>query len=364
MTLLIQDFLRNTPNGVEELKAQYSIDAKRHNKYPNLVLFKYSQIDSPFSVPLVREARGIILNESDNWNVVCYAFPKFFNYGETHAANIDWMSAEVLEKIDGSLCQLFWYNNEWQLATSGTPDGSGQVNDFGKTFAELFWETAKAQGLRTEYLGSDFCWIFELTTPYNRVVVQQDSCKIWALTSRHIGTLRECPITQSFGKTCNVFMPKRFPLHSISECVKAAEALNPLQQEGFVVVDKYRNRVKVKSPAYVMLHHAKDSLSRKRMCEIIRKGEAEEFRVAIESIPELQKLFKELATKHEAALFLATETYGSIKDIDNQKEFAIMANKTDVPSVLFQMRKTGQTAAQCFASEKMSIEHYMKVLGV
>ena len=70
MELHVQKYLRTPGKTLETLEAEYSIKAKRHGKYPNLVLLKYNQIDSPFSEPLVRECRGLILDESNDWSVV------------------------------------------------------------------------------------------------------------------------------------------------------------------------------------------------------------------------------------------------------------------------------------------------------
>ena len=62
----------------------------------NLVLFKYSQIDSDFFNPIVQECRGIIL-EKDTWRVVAYAFRKFGNFGEAE---------RILEEVNycGGFC--------------------------------------------------------------------------------------------------------------------------------------------------------------------------------------------------------------------------------------------------------------------
>lgn len=65
-----------------------------------LIMFKYSQIDSDFNLKLVRECRGIILDE-DTLEVVCHPFDKFGNYGESYCPEIDWKSCYVTEKIDG-----------------------------------------------------------------------------------------------------------------------------------------------------------------------------------------------------------------------------------------------------------------------
>lgn len=99
--LAIQNFLLANAGDLNLLEEKFAIKSKRHSKYPNLICFKYNQIESPFSEPLVQECRGIILDENDNWNVVSHSFNKFFNYGESNAVEIDWDVAEVQEKMDG-----------------------------------------------------------------------------------------------------------------------------------------------------------------------------------------------------------------------------------------------------------------------
>ena len=371
--LHIQKFLRSTPNGIQELKAGYAIDAKRHGEYPNLVLLKYNQIESNFAEPIVQEARGIILDESNDWNVVCYTFKKFHNQGETLAAKIDWLSARVQAKMDGSLCQYFHYDNKWNVATSGTPDASGQVGDFGLTFKELFWNTWNNSQWKTfgQFFCPGDCYAFELCGPQNRIVVDHKESHLTLIGIRHLDNLKEMPVEYFKGAV------RQYPLYNVTDCIKAAEALNPMQQEGFVVVDKDFNRIKIKSPAYVMLHHAKDSLSKRRMCEIIRKGEYEEFKLAIESLPELKKIFDEILSKHCKAAQGAYITYGDIvdtipvtmkledlNDAGYKKAFANLATKSQYSLLLFQMLKTGQSAYQCMASPKLTLDSYMNLIGV
>src|ERR1017187_359220 len=360
MELEIQKFLRSTPNGIEELKARYAIDCKRHGEYPNLALFKYSQISSNFAEPIVQEARGIILDESDNWKVVCYTFKKFHNQSEPLAAKVDWLSARVQEKKDGSLCQYFYYDNRWHIATSGTPDASGEVNGFGITFAKLFWDTWSNSQWKTfgQFFCPGDCYAFELCGPQNRVVVDHKESYLTLIGIRHLDDLKEMPVEQF------KWAVKQFPIHNVDDCIKAAEALNPMQQEGFVVVDRNFNRIKIKSPAYIMLHHAKDSLSKRRMCEIVRKGEYSEFQTAIETLPELKKIFDEIYLKHETVVAAATFTYKYLKDADNQKDFAFLATKTPYANVLFNMRKKGLSAAQCLALPALTLDGYMRVIGV
>ncbi len=65
-----------------------------------LVMFKYDQLRSDLSIPLVQECRGLVL-DAHTFEVVSYPFNKFFNYGEPLASDVDWASAYVTQKLDG-----------------------------------------------------------------------------------------------------------------------------------------------------------------------------------------------------------------------------------------------------------------------
>ena len=113
----ILEFIKNNPDTWEEKLNEKFI---RTNHNGDLVCFKYAT-EADFSDPLVCEARGIIIDVV-KLVVVCWPFDKFFNVQEQYAADIDWNSARVLEKIDGSMIKLFWYKGAWRFATSSTCD--------------------------------------------------------------------------------------------------------------------------------------------------------------------------------------------------------------------------------------------------
>jgi hypothetical protein len=88
---------------------------------------------------------GLIL-ELDTWKVMSLAFKKFFNSEEGNAHKIDWNTAKVLEKLDGSLIQVYYdgFVDKWFAGTTGTAEGEGEVNNkLGTTFNDLFWDTVK-----------------------------------------------------------------------------------------------------------------------------------------------------------------------------------------------------------------------------
>ncbi|MDE1867846.1 MAG: 2'-5' RNA ligase, partial [Thaumarchaeota archaeon] len=104
-------------------------------------------IEAPKGHPIVEDCRGLILDSENNWNIVALPFKRFYNYAEGHAAKIDWSTARIQEKVDGSLCIVYFYDNKWHVATRGMPDAGGEVNGHNFTFAELFWKIADKAGI-------------------------------------------------------------------------------------------------------------------------------------------------------------------------------------------------------------------------
>src|SRR5580765_6056887 len=198
-----QEYLR--ANGLAALCAEYKISARRHREFQNLVLLKYSQIESPMSEPIVQQCRGLIVDEADAWRIVSRAYDKFFNHGEPNAANIDWATARVEEKLDGSLMMLYHFAGQWRVASSGLPDAAGMVDSSSISFADLFWQTFRQLGYALPDETSDRCFALELMTPLNRVVVQHAASRLVLHGVRDRVTheeLEAAPIASRFGWEC------------------------------------------------------------------------------------------------------------------------------------------------------------------
>lgn len=350
MDLHVQKFLRSG-GSLQDLETKYAIKARQHLKYKNLWCLKYSMIESDFNHEIVRECRGLILDSDQNWAVKRIAFHKFFNHGEIHAAPIDWSTARVEEKVDGSLMSIYWHDGHWEVASSGTPDGSGNVMNLQgenqtKTFADLFWETFKKQGLR---LPDDDCfqtsfasdsnpremtWSFELCTDQNRVLVQHPENIVVLIGIRHNDTGREYRTT-CFGHMYPIV--KTFPLQSLEDCLKAAEQLDPMKQEGYVLVNADFSRVKIKTSQYVHIAHLRDSkCSPARLLEVIRANEGTEF---LAYFPEWKPLYETILGKFQKLGAELDAEFLVLKDIPVQKDFALQALKSRCSGALFQLRQ-------------------------
>ena len=98
--LSIKKFIQSNEDWEELLtKDPYNLTIRYDN---GMFLLKYSQYESDMSKKICQEARGIIFDE-ETLKPVCVPYFKFFNYGEEQAAEIDWSTAQVQEKVDGSL---------------------------------------------------------------------------------------------------------------------------------------------------------------------------------------------------------------------------------------------------------------------
>jgi len=256
-------------------------------EYDNKVLLKYDQLVSPtlMALPEMQDCRGLIL-EKGTWKVMSLAFRKFFNSEEGNAHKIEWQTAKVLEKLDGTLIQLYWdwHKGKWFAGTTGTAEGEGEVNNKnGTTFNDLFFETLGkvSPNFNFEDLPKKFCYVFELTTPYNIVVKPHGESSVTLLTIRNIETLEEITYTGLEIMGDNFFkipVVKRFDLKNknVGALKKTFENM-PWSEEGYVVVDDNFNRIKIKNPAYLAVHHLKGKTAEHNIITIVKSNEIEEF---------------------------------------------------------------------------------------
>lgn len=275
----LREFILSHDNWEELLTAEpYHLKISRDGEY---IMFKYNQVFSDFNIPLVQEARGIIFRESD-WECVCHPFNKFGNYGESYCPEINWETASVQEKVDGSLIK-FWYDNGWRISTNGTIDAfKANLNDikyhnFGQLAIDAIRKVFPDEHEFFNMLDPKCTYMFELVSPYNRVVIPYEEIKLYFLGIRDMEDGEEWNPEES---DVSMFfsIPKRYPLHSLEDVQKAANALS-WDEEGYVVCDDNFNRVKIKSPSYVMAHYARNNntINTERLVQIVLDGEQEEF---------------------------------------------------------------------------------------
>lgn len=224
-----------------------------------VVVFNYRPL-SPKSSPIVRECRGLIL-ELDTWDVVCKPIEAFFEPTESGykavANQFDWTSAKAMQKIDGALVCLYYYKGQWRCSTRFSPDGSAIVrspNHSGRdvTWRQLIEETLINNGTNwtefTNKLTPDISYVFELVTPDNRVIVLYPTSHLYLVAAVNRKTLKEIDI---FNLKFHGEIAPYKKVRSLAQVYSLIEAQpDAHKNEGYVVVDKEFNRLKIRNPKY------------------------------------------------------------------------------------------------------------------
>lgn len=328
-------------NGTEKLTSEFGVIVKKYEDAQLLVL-NYDQINSPKN-EITSECRGLILDY--DYNIVSRSFDRFFNYGEQFAT-FNPATAVAYEKVDGSLIKIYKYKDCWLCSTRGTAFAESGVNGWDLTFEDMVW---KALGVNcatdfndkcNEWLNPSSTYICEITGVENRVVTRYQGYTLWLLAERdnQTGEYYEVPlvICENFGFE----LPSLYKFSSVEQCIETTKHLPDLQ-EGYVMYENGVPVCKVKSPAYVAVHHIRgEGLTPKRIAELVVINEQEEYLTYFE---EDRKFFTPYVEALEFQLKSAQHHYHKFRDIEDQKEFALCVKDYHYAQYLFQARKMGES---------------------
>jgi len=305
--LLVQQYLMNHSFGdLAKEHGVYCSFSKSGHKWS----LNYDQIEAKEDDLLAQECRGLILScdtgvsllsqsltlhgQKISYDHLCpgktqilaYPMRRFFNHGQGAAAQIDWSDPglSILEKLDGTLCIVYWdpYKDQfgvdgWCVATRSVCEADLPMDNGIFTFRTLFEKAVQETlgydfGVLHSHLDKSYTYCFELTTPYNRVVVNYPTSRVTLLAARNLKTMKEgFPHQLGIATVLGVPVVQTYNYTTISELVDWVSTLNPMQHEGVVVRDSNFNRIKVKNAAYVAYNKLNDRLgtSERNCMEII-----------------------------------------------------------------------------------------------
>lgn len=346
-------FLKANRGNFSKLAPAFGIKVKEYQQQgrPSLFVLNYDQIESPKLEPVVQECRGLILD--DKLNIICRPFDRFFNYGEAGTDTYDFTGYTFHPKLDGSLIKVYHWYGMWRIATRGTAFAESPVGDHGITFEHLALKAfgcaslAEFDGklMNTLQFNVSMTYLFELTAPENRVVTPypEASATLLAVRDNNTGKYFPTKYVASFGM---FKQNKAEEGYTIQEIVKKADSLKNLE-EGFVGYDKHGvPQVKVKSAAYVAVHHIRgEGLSVKRCCELVLTGEEEEY---LAYFPEDRSIITPYSEALATLLSQMESVYDTYKGIEDQKEFALAVKDYSFKSVLFTARKCNISTTEAF----------------
>lgn len=311
--------------GPEHFKDVLGIKTKTDGKH---IIFDYNMIDVDWKWEPAHLCRGLVLDAHTHMPL-CVPLVKFWNAGEALAQTIDWSSAVVFEKMDGTMVKR-WYSphtGEFELSTRYQLPGDLKQNTIGGssiTWHELISRCLKGIPKALNQSPQETL-VFEVMSPINRVVVHHKQFHAALLARRSNVTMEEQMLVD------NPFAPQTFAFASHSEVERFAHGLKGTQCEGFVVLDSNFNRVKIKGEQYVRLHHLKDSAtsSLKSLILVVRNNEEDEVGTYFpEFVPAMEKIrdvIDEVVSQHVRA-------YEELKDIPERKDFALALQGLELPN--------------------------------
>jgi len=383
--LLVQEYLRT--HSFLDLAREHGVYTS-FSKSGHKFSLNYDQLEARESNPLAQECRGLILAavdgrsflsqsvEVDNRRIYdaivpgetrILAFPmmRFFNHGQDAAAKINWSDSNLafLEKLDGTLTILYFdcFTKKWCVATRSVPEADIVLDSGFYTFRSLFEKAIKDTiGMSfddfTSNLDKEITYCFELTSPYNRIVLDYKETRITLIAARFVGNGMETVVD---GKQCaslyeldidkintygipHVHAYKFACLNNLLDWVSRQ---NPLEHEGIVVRDSKFNRVKVKNASYVAFNKVRNILgTSERSClELILAEKEDDVITAlppeiIDRIVNIKRNVQFLIKNYDHAYKILKSTADQINPGD-KKTFALLVkdHKDIWPAPMFSM---------------------------
>lgn len=255
--LEIQKFLINGGT-LKDLRQKYHI---RYVPCAPLNLVSLNcQILSPTDVPMVNECRSLFINPND-WSVAFKSINNFFDInseaGQIINSYFDWNNARAYEKLDGAMICVYYYNNEWKIGSRFSPDGGWLAFGMGSKESVLSWreltiKTIEDLGIKIDdfykSLDKNIFYSYEICTEDNQVGVVYSNNSIKLIAAVEKDSLKELDIEKLYSilpKATYVIVNDKEEAESLTNDKEAHE------MEGFVVVDKNFNRLKVYNPNYL-----------------------------------------------------------------------------------------------------------------
>lgn len=356
------EYLRT--NTLQDMCLEFGITPKW---YGDRVMLNYHMINShPFKHhPIVCECRGLILGlgpkavvsnftrESNDPRmkkrnlpvfVMSRAFDRFFNYNEDlRTAEFNIALATAYEKLDGSLIEIYHDAEKWCAATRGNAFCESTSQYGGRhLFIDLVLR-AIGRSLEEEFKNANkkYTYIYELTTPENRVVKPYEDYRITLTGIRVKETGEYIYDDEAYEK---YHLPKTYTFTNIDDLHRNIKEL-PTFDEGYVCrIGDWR--IKVKAPNYLHMAHLSNNgvFSEHRIIMLVLAGEEDEI---ISNFPENKAAFQPFIDARDKMIRTIDDEWEKYKDIENQKDFALAIVKSPVNHILLSM-KLGRTVESVF----------------
>lgn len=327
---------------------QLSIQVTRHTTLP-LNILNYNQIESPRFDPVVRECRGLVLDDKGEY--VAKGFDRFYNLGENPQDQCDVPNSSIVEKVDGSFILLYYYDG-WRVNTRAS-FAEGETN--GVKWKDLFWRNINMDFINSMWWARRMSFVFELVGPHNQVVIPYPE-GLYLLAGICAGNyeLNDNELDE-YAKEMGVSRPKKYSF-GLSDCYSYMTAQDNF--EGFVLKDSQNNRLKIKSEKYLSLHRLINNgniASKRSFVDYYIRGEHYELSA---TLPQYKDLFDEYTQKLDAIIEMAQIDLERHNHLP-QKEFALSIKHLPHRAILFVARRDKKLVKSSLEGFNSLLESYL-----
>lgn len=341
---------------LEGLMQKYGIKVRSYDDRYVLNYDQYASLRHKFS-DIVRICRNLIISK-DFENVLHRSFDRFYNYGEDDY-KINFCGVSIDEKLDGVLVGAYHDGEKWCFCTKSMAFAEGVINNqIGniKTFADVINNYVDISPIVSNG-DKDISYIFELVGPHTRIIKRYDTTRMVLLACRNKKTGMYIDRNSEGKRIGWTEFPLSFSFSNIDDVIEASKNLYE-RDEGYVLCTSDNTRVKIKNPKYLSLANMKMSgLSKSGILRIINAGEEDEY---LAYFPEDKVLFAPYIRIRDLIYKSIDDYYSSVKNIEQQKDFALAIKSSPYKDILFNMRNKGTNAYAEIAkvSEKRLSELY------
>lgn len=230
----------------------------------DLILFDYSQeLSSKFDWDIISlNARGIVFNKVTG-ELVARPFSKFFNYEELRGEAGERLpelfrpntsgAFRALEKADGSMGIVYFYDGKWNVNTRGSFESEQAV-----------WATKWLnKNLKTENMDSNLTYLFEIIYPENRIVVdygKKEALVLIGVIDKKTGTELDYNAMQNVAEAIECEIAKMYEFEKFEDIFTAREMLTA-NEEVWVVTFDNGYKCKIKGEEYLKVHRILSSVT-------------------------------------------------------------------------------------------------------
>ena len=322
---------QNLLNLVQTNEAFYFVDQILDDKVYRIFTYRLASFTDFLNADAL-ECRGHMFEVTEEGanakpvRLACWTLSKFFNKDENPMAmNLDFESPkQIMLKMDGSLISTFLHNGMVRMKSKASLFSDQAVA------AQKLFDNADRDFKRDIKTLEDFgkTIIMEYTAPDNRIVIgyETPALTILGVRDRVTGDFMQfdsMPLSLKERWVDRIDVPG----DKVVEFVNSIPNMTGI--EGYVLQLKNNQFIKIKTIAYLTLHHAKDSVnSPRRLFETVLEEASDDLRSLFAGDPVVIKQIQEMEEKVDKLYNHLVKTvedfYAQNKQLD-RKSYAIKA---------------------------------------